>query len=81
MNRQVRVSSQESGKTNNNALWNISFIFLILVSLITAMGFNMVYVMISKYAMNCWRQYICQLQLYGNVFYMCRYNDNINDIF
>ena len=32
-------------------LWNRSFIFLILVSLITAMGFNMVIVMISKYAL------------------------------
>jgi Arabinose efflux permease len=32
-------------------LWNASFIFLILVSLITAMGFNMVYVIISKYAL------------------------------
>lgn len=36
---------------NSKKLWNISFIFLIVVSLITAMGFNMVYVMISKYAM------------------------------
>lgn len=32
-------------------LWNKAFIFLILVSLLTSMGFNMVYVMISNYAM------------------------------
>ena len=32
-------------------LWNKGFIFLILVSLLTSMGFNMVYVMISNYAM------------------------------
>ncbi|BAM46656.1 MFS transporter [Amphibacillus xylanus] len=33
------------------SLWNRSFILLILVSLITAMSFNMVYVIISKYAL------------------------------
>lgn len=33
------------------SLWNTSYLLLILVSLITAMGFNMVYVIISKYAM------------------------------
>lgn len=33
------------------SLWNKSFILLILVSLITAMSFNMVYVVISKYAL------------------------------
>ncbi len=33
------------------SLWNASFLFLILISLFTAMGFNMVYVIISKYAM------------------------------
>lgn len=32
-------------------LWNKSYIFLIIVSLFTSMGFNMVYVMISNYAM------------------------------
>lgn len=33
------------------SLWNQSFILLIIVSLITAMSFNMVYVIISKYAL------------------------------
>lgn len=33
------------------SIWNKSFILLILVSLITAMSFNMVYVVISKYAL------------------------------
>lgn len=32
-------------------LWNKGFIFLLLVSLLTSMSFNMVYVMISNYAM------------------------------
>ena len=34
-----------------DSLWNKSFILLIIVSLITAMSFNMVYVVISKYAL------------------------------
>ncbi len=33
------------------SLWNKSYIFLIVTNLFTAMGFNMVYVMISNYAM------------------------------
>ncbi len=33
------------------SLWNSCYLLLIFVSLITAMGFNMVYVIISKYAM------------------------------
>lgn len=33
------------------SLWNTAFLLLMLISLITAMGFNMVYVIISKYAM------------------------------
>ena len=37
-------------KEMTNALWNKSFIFLILISLFSAMSFNMVYVMISNYA-------------------------------
>ncbi len=36
---------------NGKRLWNRSYIFLILINLITSMGFNMVYVMISNYAM------------------------------
>lgn len=43
----------ESNQTEDGvkSLWNKSFILLILVSLITAMSFNMVYVVISKYAL------------------------------
>jgi MFS family permease len=36
---------------SNSKLWSISFILLIIASLITTMGFNMVYTTISKYAM------------------------------
>lgn len=39
-------------RSNTNTLWNKSFIYLIFVSFITAMGFNMVYTIISKYAIN-----------------------------
>ena len=38
-------------KENTKALWTRPFLFLIIVSLLTTMGFNMVYVMISNYAM------------------------------
>ena len=43
----------EPNKTEDGvkSLWNKSFILLILVSLITAMSFNMVYVVVSKYAL------------------------------
>ncbi len=37
-------------KEVTNTLWNKSFIYLILISLFSAMSFNMVYVMISNYA-------------------------------
>lgn len=50
----MRLKNIKAGapiKEDAKSLWNASFIFLILVSLITAMGFNMVYVIISKYAM------------------------------
>jgi MFS family permease len=40
-----------SKKNNVNALWNKSYIFLFMISILTSMGFNMVYVMISNYAM------------------------------
>ncbi len=43
-----KVNRQES----TNTLWNRSFVFLIMVSLITTMGFNMIYTTISKYAMD-----------------------------
>ncbi|HEX2946348.1 MAG TPA: MFS transporter [Clostridia bacterium] len=39
-------------QVNANKLWTKSFIFLIMVSFITAMGFNMIYTTISKYAMD-----------------------------
>lgn len=35
---------------NKVALWNKSFLFLVIISLFSSMGFNMVYVMISNYA-------------------------------
>lgn len=37
---------------STQTLWTKSFVFIMLVSLITAMGFNMVYVIISKYAVD-----------------------------
>lgn len=38
-------------KDKKQVLWNGPYVFLIMISLITAMGFNMVYIMISKYSM------------------------------
>lgn len=49
--RQKNINSEAQLEDRVKSLWNTSYIFLILVSLITAMGFNMVYVIISKYAM------------------------------
>ncbi|NMA66921.1 MAG: MFS transporter [Clostridiaceae bacterium] len=45
------VNAESKITKGTNILWSKSFIFLIIISLITAMGFNMVYVIISKYAM------------------------------
>ena len=39
-------------KNQKITLWNKSFLFLILISLFSSMGFNMVYVMISNYAIS-----------------------------
>ncbi len=44
-------TNDQDNQNNKNTLWNKSFIFLVLISFITAMGFNMVYTIISKYAM------------------------------
>ncbi|NLK88270.1 MAG: MFS transporter [Clostridiaceae bacterium] len=35
---------------NSNRLWSRSFVFLITASLVTAMGFNMIYTTVAKYA-------------------------------
>ena len=43
---------EKNSQDNVNILWSKSFVFLIMVSLITAMGFNMIYTTISKYAMD-----------------------------
>ncbi len=49
------ASSNDPGRTiagnESNRLWSVPFVMLIMTSLITAMGFNMVYTTISKYAM------------------------------
>lgn len=41
-----------NSKDNESILWNKSFIYLIMISLVTAMGFNMVYTTISEYSMS-----------------------------
>nr|WP_281248957.1 MFS transporter [Bacillus alkalicellulosilyticus] len=48
---QKSTIAEEQIEDGVRSLWNTSFLFLIVVSLITAMGFNMIYVIISKYAM------------------------------
>lgn len=45
-------ADKENMQNNANRLWSKSFVFLIMVSFITAMGFNMIYTTISKYAMD-----------------------------
>lgn len=45
-------NEENDNKENANALWSKSFVYLILISFITAMGFNMVYTTISKYSMD-----------------------------
>jgi MFS family permease len=49
--RPKNIKEEDKIEQGVKSLWNTSFIFLILVSLITAMAFSMVYVIISKYAM------------------------------
>lgn len=49
--RLKNVKGEDQIADGVKSIWNTSFLLLMLVSLITAMGFNMVYVIISKYAM------------------------------
>lgn len=44
-------SFEATGGHESNRLWSLPFVMLIMASLTTAMGFNMVYTTISKYAM------------------------------
>ncbi|MBU9719900.1 MULTISPECIES: MFS transporter [Bacillaceae] len=45
------IIAEDQGEESVKSLWNTPFIFLVLISFITAMSFNMIYVIISKYAM------------------------------
>ena len=45
------IKADDPTEDGVRSLWNTSFVFLMLVSFITAMGFNMVYIIVSKYAM------------------------------
>lgn len=45
------IKQEAQNEDGVKSLWNKSFILLMLVSFITAMGFNMIYIIISKYAM------------------------------
>ncbi len=52
---QISISNNivnNNGQKSKSVLWSRAFVFLIVVSLITATGFNMVYTVISKYSMD-----------------------------
>ncbi len=52
---QISISNNidnNEGPKSKSVLWSKAFVFLIVVSLITATGFNMVYTVISKYSMD-----------------------------
>ena len=51
-NADEKKAHKETGNPKKERLWTGQFLFLILVSFITAVGFNMVYTMIVDYSKN-----------------------------